>query len=223
MDERPLRRGELRWRRLCKNTIPTSLRNGIPPKMGRQRHQMSPGKHKESLKASPWDKLCEARIGPRASNLLVALTARGEEHQNTSIHSPEVRKSGTQPKIPPLKPTEIDTGSQKVWICTFDHSLTGKQLFKQNQEKNPTGCPYCAGSLLIPENNSLQAKNKNRSSGIQQRMRSTPSEVRYGSGDKVRWLCPEGQEYESIIWNRTKYQPVRRPYWQTCIKQIHCS
>ena len=30
-----------------------------------------------------------------------------------------------------------------------------------------------------------------------------PSEVTFGSGKKVWWLCPKGHEYDSIISNRT--------------------
>jgi very-short-patch-repair endonuclease len=139
-------------------------------------------------------------------------------NKTLAAHSPEVAKQWHPTKNSPLEPTEIGYGSsQKVWwICATDLShLWEAVISNRTKEKNPTGCPYCAGSLLIPENNSLQAKNPAIAAEWHPSKNGDlkPSEVRYGSGDKAWWLCPERHEYESIIRNRTKRtNPSGCPY-----------
>ena len=87
---------------------------------------------------------------------------RAAPEKTLAIHSPEVAKEWHPTKNSPLKPTEIGYGSsQKVWwICTFDHSHLWEAVISNRTKKESHRMPLLRGSLLIPENNSLQAKNK---------------------------------------------------------------
>ena len=134
-----------------------------------------------------------------------------------AVHSPEVAKEWHPTKNSPLKPTEIGYGSKtKVWwICSTDKSHVWQAVIEARTKAKPTGCPYCKGSRLIPEKNSLKAKNPSVAAEWHPTKNDDlkPSEVRHGSGDKAWWLCPEGHEYESIISNRTKQtNPSGCPY-----------
>lgn len=135
-----------------------------------------------------------------------------------AAHSPEVSTEWHSTKNSPIKATEIGYGSsQKVWwMCATDKShLWQAVISNRTKKKNPTGCPYCAGSLLIPKINSLQANSPAIAAEWHPSKNGDlkPPEVRYGSSDKAWWLCPEGHEYESIISNRTKHtNPSGCPY-----------
>ncbi len=103
-----------------------------------------------------------------------------------------------------LDPTKLTYGSnKKVWWkcpkCGYSWEA------KINNRVNKRGCPCCANKVAVVGVNDLAtthpqiakewhpSKNKNL----------TPSNVTYGYGKKVWWLCPNGHEYQATVNKRT--------------------
>lgn len=78
-----------------------------------------------------------------------------------------------------------------VWDDTISHRKDGR------------GCPYCSNKRILVGVNDLAtthsdlAKEWDPSNGLK------PTEVTYGSTNKVKWICPKGHTYEAQISSRS--------------------
>ena len=146
-------------------------------------------------------------------------SGRKAAHENTlSVYSPAIANEWHPTKNAPLLPTQIGYGSSKKvwWVCINNQEHIWEAVISSRTKANkPTGCPYCKGSMLIADKNSLKAKNPSIADEwhTSKNGDTTPAQVRYASKDKAWWLCPEGHEYYAVIGNRTKrINPSGCPY-----------
>lgn len=121
------------------------------------------------------------------------------------LHSkyPEIAKEWHPTKNATLSPQNVSAGSkQKVWwVCPNGHEY--EQAITKRVSRNQ-GCPYCSGHKALAGINDFETKFPEISKEWHPTKNGvlTPSEVTYGSGKKVWWICPIGHEYQAVIRDR---------------------
>lgn len=118
---------------------------------------------------------------------------------------PNIAKEWHKTKNGNKLPSDFSPHSNKSawWSCnTYGHNWSAKI---GSRTSRGSGCPACANKVIIPKKNDLKSthpylakewhptKNKDLK----------PSEVSYGSGKKVWWLCPNKHEYEASLLHRS--------------------
>ena len=109
-------------------------------------------------------------------------------------------------------PDNICYSSKKksFWICSKNHSY---QSIVSNRIKGQN-CPYCSGRIPIKGETDLQTThpilvkeewdwNKNK---------ILPTDISFGSGRVVWWICKHNHSYKSAICSRTSQQQIGCPY-----------
>lgn len=121
------------------------------------------------------------------------------------LHSkyPEIAKEWHPTKNATLSPQNVSAGSkQKVWwVCPNGHEY--EQAITKRVSRNQ-GCPYCSGHKALAGINDFETKFPEITKEWHPTKNGvlTPSEVTYGSGKKVWWICPIGHEYQAVIRDR---------------------
>lgn len=99
-------------------------------------------------------------------------------------------------------PSDVSMGShQKVWwLCPTGHSYCS--VVKSRTQG--TGCPICAGRVILSGENSLAAKYPVLAAewDAEKNAPLLPTQVASGTLRKVWWLCPKGHSYYSSIASR---------------------
>lgn len=126
------------------------------------------------------------------------------ENNNLQKIHPELAKEWDYDKNIDLLPTQVaQSSNKKVWWKCSKCGYSWEA--KINNRVNKRGCPCCANKVAVAGVNDLAtthpqiakewhpSKNKNL----------TPSDVTYGYGKKVWWLCPNGHEYQATVNKRT--------------------
>jgi hypothetical protein len=109
---------------------------------------------------------------------------------------PEVAKQWSNKNK--LKPTEVTFGSKKkyYWQCpeNKDHIYLAALANKTGKK---SGCPICRG-LQVHDSNSLSTLFPEISKLWHPKLNKnlTPEQVTFGSGIKVWWKCPKGEDHE---------------------------
>ena len=120
--------------------------------------------------------------------------------------NPEVLKEWNYEKNTEIgiTPENMTNGSSlKVWWkCNNGHDFLATISTKINQG---TGCPYCSNKKILRGFNDVATMypkllkewdyNKNE---------VNPSDITYGSSQKIWWICEKGHSYNSTILNRLK-------------------
>ena len=117
---------------------------------------------------------------------------------------PELVKEWHPTKNGVILPEQHMGGSHKKvwWICEKGHEWEAQI----KSRVSGIGCPYCAGKKVLHGFNDLEtihpelAKEWHPTKNGQ----LTPSQVTYGSGKKVWWICKNEHEWESSVCNRIK-------------------
>lgn len=101
-------------------------------------------------------------------------------------------------------PDNVLAGSNRKfwWMDELGHEWE-QSLY--NRCARRSGCPICAGRVILPGFNDLASKNPelavqwhpNKNGSL------TPQEVRPGSSRKVWWLCEKGHEWQATIASRS--------------------
>ena len=120
--------------------------------------------------------------------------------------NPEIAKQWHHEKNSPLKPENFTQGSgQKIWWkCPKgdDHEWQATIANRSGGK----GCPFCSGRKVGKSNN-LQTLNPELASEWHPKKNgdSKPEDFTLGSGKKVWWQCPKGEDHEwkATIGNRT--------------------
>lgn len=101
-------------------------------------------------------------------------------------------------------PSDVSMGShQKVWwLCPKGHSYCS--VVKSRTQG--TGCPICAGRVVLSDENSLAAKYPALAAEWDKEKNAPllPTQVASGTLRKVWWLCPKGHSYFSSIASRAR-------------------
>ena len=99
-----------------------------------------------------------------------------------------------------LTPEDITAGSKRRvwWRCEKGHRWQAQVV---SRTAKGSGCPYCAGKIVIPGETDLASRypqiarewNHSKNGGLK------PEEVAPQSGRKVWWICPRGHEYQAAV------------------------
>lgn len=102
-----------------------------------------------------------------------------------------------------LDPTKLTTGSGQMahWICSLNHTWTATI----NSRNRGNGCPYCGGRKAWKGFNDFESHypelvkewHPSKNEGL------LPSEVTFGSGKKVWWMCKRNHEYQASPRDRS--------------------
>lgn len=143
----------------------------------------------------------EARIRSRTARKGLCPICVGQlVISETSIATthPEVAKQWSN--LNKLKPTQVTYGSRKkyYWQCSENEDHIYQSSVANKTFRND-GCPICRGlqphesnslAKLFPEISKLWHPKLNKN--------LTPKQVTFGSGKKVWWKCPKGEDHEWI-------------------------
>lgn len=106
-------------------------------------------------------------------------------------------------KNAPLTPQDVTTGSHKLiwWRCPKGHSY--RSAVKTRVQGS--GCPYCAGKNVLPEETSLAAEYPTieKDWDAAKNKPLTPNQVISGTRRKVWWRCPKGHSWRAAVYSRT--------------------
>ena len=107
-------------------------------------------------------------------------------------------------KNAPLTPQDVTTGSHKLiwWRCPKGHSY--RSAVKTRVQGS--GCPYCAGKNVLPEETSLAAEYPSLAKewDAAKNVPLLPTQVISGTRRKVWWRCPKGHSYRAVIAQRVQ-------------------
>lgn len=103
-----------------------------------------------------------------------------------------------------LTPEQVTPYSNRKawWICEIGHEYNS---FISHRVQSSSGCPYCAGKLVLPGFNDLATKKPWLCAEWDQELNGalTPQMVTAGSHKKVWWRCSEGHVWKAVIASRT--------------------
>ena len=126
---------------------------------------------------------------------------------------PEIAALWDGEKNAPLTPSDVTSGSHREvwWRCDRGHSWR-TQVFSLT--KGGTGCPYCAGKLVITGETDIAAKmpelEKEWCADLNGAL--TPADVSCGQRRAVWWRCEQGHVYQAAIYSRAKEGGTGCPY-----------
>ena len=102
-----------------------------------------------------------------------------------------------------LTPQDVTTGSHQLiwWRCPKGHSY--RSAVKTRAQGS--GCPYCAGKNVLPEENSLAAEYPSieKEWDAAKNVPLLPTQVISGTRRKVWWRCPKGHSWRAAVYSRT--------------------
>ena len=121
---------------------------------------------------------------------------------------PNLAKEWNYDKNKNLLPSMFSSGSSKKvwWICEKGHEW---QATIANR-KNGNNCPYCRGKKILQGYNDLKTWciNNDRYDLINEfdyeKNNFKITDITYGSGKKVWWICKKGHSYQTYLTHRTK-------------------
>ena len=106
-------------------------------------------------------------------------------------------------KNAPLTPQDVTTGSHKLiwWRCPKGHSY--RSAVKTRVQGS--GCPYCAGKNVLPEETSLAAEYSALAKewDAEKNAPLAPNQVLSGTRRKVWWRCSKGHSWRAAVFSRT--------------------
>lgn len=125
-----------------------------------------------------------------------------------SQYAPALVKEWDSEKNAPLTPSQVTVGSHRVvwWRCPKGHNYQTSVKLRVRG----SGCPYCAGRAVLPEENSLAAIAPELLSewDVEKNAPLTPEQVLAGTHRKIWWRCKKGHSWQaaavSRIRNRTE-------------------
>ena len=125
------------------------------------------------------------------------------EQNSLAKQFPALAAEWDDEKNAPLTPRDVTPGSHKLiwWRCQKGHSY--RSAVKTRVQGS--GCPYCAGKSVLPEENSLAAEYPviAKDWDAAKNKPLTPNQVISGTKRKVWWLCPKGHSWCAAVFSRT--------------------
>ena len=136
---------------------------------------------------------------PVCANRAVAPGINDLEHQ-----FPELAQEWHPMKNGTLTPREVTAGTKRKvwWRCEKGHEWCASV---QSRTLDGTGCPVCAGRVILPGENDLASQFP----ALAQEWHPTkngsllPSQVALTCKRKAWWICPLGHEYVAAVGMRT--------------------
>ena len=115
-----------------------------------------------------------------------------------------------------VRPNEITAGSNERvwWKCKYGHEY---QATPHNRTRGKTGCPVCAGKIVIAGMNDLMTIKPDiaKDWDYEKNGDLTPNDVSANSGKEVWWKCHKcGYEWKSKISSRKYYSGCRKCHYR---------
>ena len=118
-------------------------------------------------------------------------------------HYPEIAAQWHPQKNGQLTPDSVTpTSNRKVWwICDEGHEYEAQI---SHRTAHGTGCPYCAGRMVLAGYNDLATVNPELAKEWHPILNGelTPEMVTFGSKKKVWWIGPCGHEWQAAVFAR---------------------
>ena len=130
-------------------------------------------------------------------------TGRKEVPENSlAVQVPSLEAEWDAEKNAPLKFADLTVGSHKKvwWRCPAGHSYNSVV----KSRVLGTGCPVCAGRVVLPDENSLAARYPALVAewDTEKNAPLLPTLVAPGTVRKAWWRCPKGHSYRAAISSR---------------------
>lgn len=124
------------------------------------------------------------------------------KHDPLTVTHPELCKEWSERNFPFLPEDETAWSVSKVWWKgTCGHEW---QARIQNRAGNQTGCPYCAGKIIIKGFNDFATKHPELVPEWSERNGSfKPDQVTEFSDRRAWWKCAYGHEWQTAVSNRS--------------------
>ena len=125
------------------------------------------------------------------------------EQNSLTKQFPALAAEWDDEKNAPLTPQDVTPGSHKLiwWRCPKGHSY--RSAVKTRVQGS--GCPYCAGKNVLPEETSLAAEYPSiaKEWDAAKNVPLLPTQVISGTRRKVWWRCPKGHSWRAAVYSRT--------------------
>ena len=96
-------------------------------------------------------------------------------------------------------PTKVGKSfAKKVnWLCPSGHSYSASVASRTSSK---SGCPVCSGLIALPGVTDLATTHPDIAA---QAVGWDPTQVRFGSGQKLKWKCSKNHEWSAAVVSRT--------------------
>jgi hypothetical protein len=94
-----------------------------------------------------------------------------------------------------------NSGKRVWWVCPKDGRHVWKAEIKHRN--NGSGCPACAGKLVIPGVNDLASLRPELVSQWSRKNKLSPTQVSLASAKVIIWICENKHEWETTVSSRT--------------------
>lgn len=115
---------------------------------------------------------------------------------------PDLAEQWDHEKNGDLKPCDVQPGTDRKvwWRCEKGHSWEAHVYSR----KYGSGCPFCAGNILIQGVNDISTKVPHlvKEWDYEKNSPLLPEKVAAGSGRKVWWRCEKGHSWEAVVSSR---------------------
>ncbi|NCD18819.1 MAG: hypothetical protein EOL89_02370 [Actinobacteria bacterium] len=132
-------------------------------------------------------------------------------YNDLAFRRPDIAAEFHPTKNAPLEPCDVVVGSHKkvYWVCEKGHEYRAS-VVKRTQEKNPTGCPVCAGRQVLQGYNDLASQAPHAAGRWHPTLNGdlSPTEVTVRSHKQVWWLCDMGHTYLERVDRLTRAPSV---------------
>ena len=103
-----------------------------------------------------------------------------------------------------MLPSEV-TSNANIYVYWKCHKCGYRWKAKLSNRSNGKGCPCCSNKVVAPGINDLTTTHPELAKEWHPTRNGTlkPSDVTYGMGKKIWWLCPAGHEYQATLLHRS--------------------
>lgn len=122
-----------------------------------------------------------------------------------AAHSPAIAAQWHPTKNGKLSPEKIRPKSNEMawWICERGHEYP----MLVNHRTDGGGCPYCYGrKASLDDNLAVRFPDVAKDWHPTKNGNLTARDVRHGSEYRAWWLCPNGHDYQAMVYSRSQGQ-----------------
>ena len=164
------------------------------------------GSHKKAWWTCPSGHSWQAMVYTRSADAGCPYCAGRKallEQNSLAKQIPALAAEWDNEKNAPLMPQDVTAGSHKLiwWNCPKGHSYCSAVKTRVQG----SGCPYCAGKSVLPEENSLAAEYPSlvKEWDTAKNAPLMPDQVTSGTRRKVWWRCSKGHSWRAAVFSRT--------------------
>ena len=172
-------------------------------------NQVLPGSHRlvwwACGKGHEWQAIVKSRAAGCGCPVCANRGVQPGDNDLATTH-PELAKEWHPSKNGALTPRDVTAGSHRKvwWICEKGHEW---QAEVSSRTANGTGCPVCAGKVIVPGENDLQSLFPDIAKEWHPTLNgtATPDTISPYSSRKVWWVCEKGHPYQATAASRTMH------------------